>query len=200
MHIVNAFLRLTSLAYYKARGACFSDGTAFDASDSAVTNAAESAGTEGRGPATHNGVGRYQSLPPREQYGYEDDVHAERQSLTRSYETFEHTWAAAWICVYHAAMYYALSVLVYCFIVEEWIIVDALYFATVLFLTIGYGDIYPLSSAGKIAATLLALYGVVILGKHNEVCEDGWGTICFHFHCDHTNGLPVLWSSLPVLV
>ncbi|MFO7727355.1 MAG: potassium channel family protein [Desulfonatronovibrio sp.] len=41
---------------------------------------------------------------------------------------------------------------------------DALYFALVTALTIGYGDIYPLSAAGKTVSVFIGILGVITTG------------------------------------
>ena len=47
---------------------------------------------------------------------------------------------------------------------EDWSIIDSLYVATVVFLTIGYGDIHPMTNPGKLFTICLATYGIIILG------------------------------------
>jgi hypothetical protein len=63
----------------------------------------------------------------------------------------------------HAAIYYALSVLGYSFLLDDLSVTDSMYLATVTFTTIGYGDVYP-TGKGRLYLIVLASYGIVILG------------------------------------
>mmetsp|Transcript_9349 Transcript_9349/g.21087 ORF Transcript_9349/g.21087 Transcript_9349/m.21087 type:complete len:546 (+) Transcript_9349:107-1744(+) len=58
----------------------------------------------------------------------------------------------------------AVGVLAYSFLFEQWSIIDAIYFTTVLLTTVGYGDITPTTPGGKLFASLFALAGIVLLG------------------------------------
>jgi potassium channel subfamily K len=60
--------------------------------------------------------------------------------------------------------YYSLAIIGFSFLVEDHSIVDALYMATVIFTTIGYGDTAPDHSAARVYMIFLATYGVIILG------------------------------------
>jgi Ion channel len=85
-------------------------------------------------------------------------------SLTSSFENYSHSQSAFWLCLAHGSAYYLAAVLGYHFYFDDIPLVDSLYFATSLFTTVGYGDIYPTSAGGQIFTMLLATYGVVILG------------------------------------
>lgn len=52
----------------------------------------------------------------------------------------------------------------YSFVFEKWTILDSLYFTTALLTTVGYGDMTPSTSFGKLFATVFALIGIVVLG------------------------------------
>jgi Ion channel len=88
----------------------------------------------------------------------------EDPSLTSEFQGFEQSTSAFWICFFHAALYYSLAVLGFSYLVEKWPVVDSLYFATVVFLTIGYGDLAPATAPSRLYVIFLALYGIVILG------------------------------------
>mmetsp|Transcript_18878 Transcript_18878/g.31213 ORF Transcript_18878/g.31213 Transcript_18878/m.31213 type:complete len:366 (-) Transcript_18878:314-1411(-) len=63
------------------------------------------------------------------------------------------------------AIYYASAVIAFAFILEtDWTVVDAIYFATVTFTTIGYGDITPSTDGGRLFTVIFSLYGIFILG------------------------------------
>jgi Ion channel len=94
-------------------------------------------------------------LPPSQQ----------QPSLTSTdYMTIERSSQIIGIFVLHAILYYALSILGFCYLVESWSIIDALYYATVLFCTIGFGDIEPDNWYSQLYTIFLALYGVAFLG------------------------------------
>ena len=42
--------------------------------------------------------------------------------------------------------------------------IDSLYFSIISFTTVGYGDIYPKTSAGKLFTALYVIVGIVIFG------------------------------------
>lgn len=60
--------------------------------------------------------------------------------------------------------YLALGVISYRYIFEKWSFVDALYFSCVTFSTVGYGDIYPHTVAGKFFCCLFGISGIALLG------------------------------------
>mmetsp|Transcript_2455 Transcript_2455/g.5206 ORF Transcript_2455/g.5206 Transcript_2455/m.5206 type:complete len:335 (+) Transcript_2455:169-1173(+) len=86
------------------------------------------------------------------------------QSLTAAYEDYEHSDHALRTGIKHVVIYYTLTLIAFSFVVEKWPIVDSLYYASVLFTTIGYGDLSPTDDFGRIATMLLAIYGITILG------------------------------------
>jgi hypothetical protein len=49
------------------------------------------------------------------------------------------------------------------YFIEGWTAVDAFYYTCVLFTTIGYGDIVPVTSAGKLFASIYGLVAIVVL-------------------------------------
>jgi voltage-gated potassium channel len=57
------------------------------------------------------------------------------------------------------SMIYIISIVFFHF-VEGWNFLDAAYFTTVTLATVGYGDVHPLTSAGKIGAIVLIFVGV----------------------------------------
>ena len=69
------------------------------------------------------------------------------------------------------SLYLALGVVSYHFGVsaldiqkQPWSIIDALYFSVVTFTTVGYGDLTPKTTVGKIFTVMFALGGIAILG------------------------------------
>ncbi|PID51967.1 MAG: hypothetical protein CR972_04185 [Candidatus Moraniibacteriota bacterium] len=47
--------------------------------------------------------------------------------------------------------------------VEKWTFIDAAYFSVITLTTVGYGDMYPVTDAGKIFTMIYILMGVGIL-------------------------------------
>lgn len=59
--------------------------------------------------------------------------------------------------------YIGVGILFYHF-VEHWPVVDCVYFAMVIVTTVGYGDVIPLSTAGKAFTIFFAFYGICTIG------------------------------------
>jgi hypothetical protein len=148
MHIVHAFLRFTSLGITKVKKTfpCFS---------------AQSSGRD----SDSTGVLTEQSSLVSSSTNAPDNLQDRNQpSLTDEYEDFTQTWDAVFLFLFHAAIYFSCALLGYSVLVESWPILDSLYMAVVVFTTIGYGDIAPDKTSGKVFTIFLALYGIVILG------------------------------------
>ena len=62
------------------------------------------------------------------------------------------------------ACYMLVGVIGFHFCVEKWNLRDALYFSMCTFTSVGYGDIYPKSDAGKLFNCFFAVMGIVIIG------------------------------------
>lgn len=85
-------------------------------------------------------------------------------SLSQEFRPFERSKKALILCGVNALFFAALAVIAYSFIFEQWSIVDSLYFGTVVFTTIGYGDLSPSTDGGRLFTIFFALYGIGILG------------------------------------
>lgn len=59
--------------------------------------------------------------------------------------------------------YVGVSILVFHF-VEEWSVVDCVYYAMVIVTTVGYGDVVPVTTAGKAFTIFFAFYGICTIG------------------------------------
>ncbi|TMW56858.1 hypothetical protein Poli38472_006868 [Pythium oligandrum] len=59
--------------------------------------------------------------------------------------------------------YIGVSILYYHF-VENWSVVDCIYFAMVIVTTVGYGDVIPVKTAGKAFTIFFAFYGIATIG------------------------------------
>ena len=141
MHIIHAFLHFTSLGTRKVRSWCYKGDN--DSNEDSRPAAAPDETTGLLDPAAANNS---------------------NVSLTTEYEVFAQSDKALLLLLCHALVYYALAVVGYCLFVENWTVIQSLYFATVLFTTIGYGDYCPSSDLSRFYTIFLALYGVVILG------------------------------------
>ncbi|KAG7391491.1 Potassium channel [Phytophthora pseudosyringae] len=59
--------------------------------------------------------------------------------------------------------YVGVSILVFHF-VEHWSVVDCVYYAMVIVTTVGYGDVVPITTAGKAFTIFFAFYGICTIG------------------------------------
>lgn len=67
-------------------------------------------------------------------------------------------------CLSAIVLYQLLGAVLFSFLLERWSIVDSLYFAVVTFTTVGYGDVCPSTSFGKLFAAVYAWVGIAFLG------------------------------------
>lgn len=61
------------------------------------------------------------------------------------------------------ASYLGATILVFHF-VENWSVVDCVYYAMVIVTTVGYGDVVPVTTTGKAVSIVFALYGICTIG------------------------------------
>jgi len=152
MHIINAFLRFTSLGVRKIQSAFTAGSLGEDQGQQVSSSSAEDRPQDDE---------RSSLLEQQEQAASE----LNQASFTdEHYHDFYHSFHALRLFFFHVALYYTFAVVGFSVAVEHWTVIESFYFATVLATTIGYGDLYPLSEAGKVCTIFLALYGVVILG------------------------------------
>lgn len=103
-------------------------------------------------------VGAYSSPFVRE------EVTEQELSFSQGYQSFEHSGKALRLCLYHLVVYFLLAAGAYSYVFEKWPLVDSIYFATVTFTTIGYGDLFPTTDPGRLFTVFFSLYGIGILG------------------------------------
>lgn len=61
-------------------------------------------------------------------------------------------------------LYLTTGVIAYTKILENWSIIDALYFSSVCFSTVGYGDMIPTTPASRVFTCLFGMCGIAFLG------------------------------------
>jgi len=61
-------------------------------------------------------------------------------------------------------IYSIVSIVAFSYVFEQWTIIDSLYFMTVTLTTVGYGDLWPTTDAGKLFAILYVIPGVIAIG------------------------------------
>jgi potassium channel subfamily K len=67
-------------------------------------------------------------------------------------------------CLLALAVYLSTGVLAYTVFLEKWSVVDALYFTSVSFSTVGYGDLCPSNAASKLFTCFFGIVGITCLG------------------------------------
>eukprot|EP00977_Amphora_coffeiformis_P009373 scaffold2155_cov162-Amphora_coffeaeformis.AAC.2 len=66
-------------------------------------------------------------------------------------------------CLVAIAIYLGIGVTFYSTIMENWSIVDSIYFSIVVFTTVGYGDLVPQNPAAKLFTCFFSLGGIAFL-------------------------------------
>eukprot|EP00814_Leptocylindrus_danicus_P004507 CAMPEP_0116008346 /NCGR_PEP_ID=MMETSP0321-20121206/2812_1 /TAXON_ID=163516 /ORGANISM="Leptocylindrus danicus var. danicus, Strain B650" /LENGTH=282 /DNA_ID=CAMNT_0003477159 /DNA_START=70 /DNA_END=918 /DNA_ORIENTATION=- len=65
--------------------------------------------------------------------------------------------------------YIIIGVWMYSSVVEDWPVLDALYFSVVTLTTVGYGDFYPTNQLSKLVFIFYALTGIAVFGMGLEL-------------------------------
>jgi len=95
---------------------------------------------------------------------------SKRKKKNRKAETFREVEESlpydysAWDCLVWFTCYLGIGVVAFSFVFEQWDVVDSLYFSVVTFTTIGYGDLVPMTTGGRLFLIFFALGGVAVLG------------------------------------
>lgn len=147
MHILNAFLHFTSHGRNKRR-TVGNAGPVDPNTSSTLKNSSD---------PHDESTSLLSPMSPEEEIN-------DQSSFTDTYTDFATSTQALRFCLFHAACYYAMAVTGFCLFVEHWTIPESFYYATVLFTTIGFGDFAPTTAISKVFTSLLALYGIIILG------------------------------------
>ena len=67
-------------------------------------------------------------------------------------------------CILFLLSYLTVGVLAYSVVFEKWPVVDSLYFTSVCFSTVGYGDLCPTTVAGRMFTSFFGFTGIAFLG------------------------------------
>ena len=79
-------------------------------------------------------------------------------------QAFESSGDSLRLCGYYLTWYILVAIVAYSFVFEKWTVIDSIYFSVVTILTVGYGDLYPTTTAGRIFTSVFAMAGMTILG------------------------------------
>jgi potassium channel subfamily K len=98
------------------------------------------------------------------QFGISETIHVGSVQAKNGFQ-FIFSWKnkETWITLSLVAFYYAAAVAFY-MPMENLKMGEAIYFATVMITTVGYGDILPTSIASKIFTMVLVHFGLIIVG------------------------------------
>lgn len=90
----------------------------------------------------------------------------QQKSLSYDFDDFALTHATGVfkMCLFYLGGYFAIAVVSFSYVFEQWSIIDSLYFSVSLLTTVGYGDLLPSSDATRLFLVWFSLYGVGILG------------------------------------
>jgi hypothetical protein len=100
-------------------------------------------------------------LLQQQQWRNQNGVEDEDTTVQQLYKSMNLPMRTALLAV---VAYLAVGVLAYHVWLENWSIVDALYFSCVCFSTVGYGDLCPSTSLGKLFTCLFGFSGIALLG------------------------------------
>eukprot|EP00978_Attheya_sp_CCMP212_P023386 scaffold71562_cov60-Attheya_sp.AAC.2 len=115
----------------------------------------------GTGTVTYDGIASREDVTSP---SLSDSSQQPRQGLTAGFDEFASSHSYLRVLALYIFVYLLLAVVAYHWIFEDWSIVDSIYFAVVMFTTIGYGDMSPSTQASQLFTIFFALYGIVILG------------------------------------
>jgi len=123
----------------------------------------------GTGTVTYDGIASREgvtspSLSESSSQPRQAQAQAQAQGLTAGFDEFASSHSYLRVLALYILVYLLLAVVAYHWIFEDWSIVDSIYFAVVMFTTIGYGDMSPSTQASQLFTIFFALYGIVILG------------------------------------
>jgi hypothetical protein len=97
--------------------------------------------------------------------------------------------SSLWWAILQCLCYFLIGALFFCN-VEGWTLVDAFYFATCTFATVGYGDVKPLTDGGKLFACVYMIVGISVISVASirvsmacfNACSCAFNEMAFWFH------------------
>lgn len=92
--------------------------------------------------------------------------------LTDGFTDWSHSLEAFSVFFAHSFVYLAVGIIAFSFVLMHWPVVDSLYFAVVLFSTVGYGDLHPTTAWAQLFTIFYAIYGIVVLGIFLGILAD----------------------------
>ena len=142
MLIIHGFIRLTKLSYRHVKSACrycYSQHRRREATAeaAAATTTTTTTSTEQSSLLLGAGGGGGETTTATA------TPTLTALSFTDEYEDFSHSWKAVRLCLFHIVVYYVAAVIGFSSgLVASWPVIDSLYFATVVWTTIGYGGTF----------------------------------------------------------
>jgi hypothetical protein len=105
-----------------------------------------------------------QQQQQQQQQGRNKDVIEEKKDTTTAQQLYQSMDLPMRTALLAVVAYLTVGVLAYHVWLEQWSIVDAMYFSCVCFSTVGYGDLCPTTTMGKLFTCLFGFTGIALLG------------------------------------
>lgn len=93
-----------------------------------------------------------------------DEGSTKKKGFADPFVDWTHSQESLFRAFFAFFMYVIVAILLYSYILEDWPIVDSMYFAVSVFTTVGYGDLAPTSDISRLFTIAFASCGIIILG------------------------------------
>eukprot|EP00980_Cylindrotheca_fusiformis_P030779 scaffold25411_cov152-Cylindrotheca_fusiformis.AAC.6 len=101
-------------------------------------------------------------------YGTSDEEESRQPQtsigFTDRYVDWTHSKDSIFKAEVASAVYIAGAIILYSFVLEDWPILDSVYFAVTVYILSGYGDLSPTNDISRLCTVVFASSGIVILG------------------------------------